>query len=162
MANSIMAGKPNYWFSLWCVLLLGFISPLIVSKLSSGTNESATQQNNSMTVEKKNTKRKRGRKLFEKSLICWAFSAFVPQSDTVVILKNPCAAERDGETLPTSQFPSSSHPPSSLSLSQAASHWSCKLCLRRVYAPFLPKHLLSLTNYSRINYKPFRETDSHQ
>lgn len=29
----------------------------------------------------------------------------MPQSDTVVILKNPCAAVRDGETLPASDPP---------------------------------------------------------
>lgn len=85
-------------------------------------------------------------------------------------LKTP-VLQWEMETLPVSFLLSSSYPPSlphfpllalSLTPKQAASHWSCKLCLRRVYAPFLPKHLLSLTNYSRINYKPFRETDSHQ
>lgn len=64
--------------------------------------------------KEKKTEKERERKLFEKSLIHWAFSAFVPQSDTVVILKNPCAAVRDGETLPTFQFPSASPPPTRL------------------------------------------------
>lgn len=114
---------------------------------------------------RKERKRKKERKRFEKSLICCAFSAFVPQSDTGVILKNLSAAGRDWKphflpSLLLSSLPSSLLRPLTHTRA-AASHWSCKLCLRRVYAPFLPKHLLSLTNYSWINYKPFKETDSH-
>lgn len=65
--------------------------------------------------------RVRGGKPLEKYLIHWAFSAYVPQSDTVLILKNPGAAAGDGETLATFQFPSSSPSPS-LSLSLTHPH----------------------------------------
>lgn len=167
-------GKRTYWhtnlhlffFCIWFV----FISVFIVSELSSSGESVALTKPQDDSWEKKKEKRKRERKPLEKHLIHWASSAFVPQSDTVLMLKNPCAAARDAETLPTFQFPSfscslsspaSPTPPTpaapSLTAKQAVSHWSCKLCLRHVYAPFLPKHLLSLTNYSRINYKPFRE-----
>lgn len=130
-------------FSIW----LGFISSFIVSKHSSSTDESVPSWYDSW----KKKRRKRERKLLEKYLIHWAFSAFVPQSDTVVILKNPCAAVRDGETLPTFQFPSSSpspalshhHPVSSFTHTQA----SClplilqivsKTCLRSISAEASP------------------------
>lgn len=98
---------------------------------------------------------------FWKSLVCFSPSAL--QSDMVVMVKYPHAAVWDGATHPHSTITvpvPSFHSPHTLSLSLSLSHWSCKLCLRCVYAPFLPKLLLSLTNYSRINYKPFTDTDS--
>lgn len=61
-------------------------------------------------------------------------------------LKNPSAAEGHAETLHTFQFPSSSPHFNPLpqhthahthACTRAASHWSCKLCLKHVYAPFL-------------------------
>lgn len=75
--------------------------------------------------EKKITKERKegGGEPLEKYLIHWAFSAYVPQSDTVLILKNPGAAVGDGETLATFQFPSSSPSPS-LSLSPTLTSFS--------------------------------------
>lgn len=148
---------------------LGFISPFIVSKFPCCVNDSATQQNHSVTAEKREEKKsKRKTESYLKSL--WSAELSQPSCLNQTqrwYLKTPvlqCEIERPSLTyFLLSSLPPSLTPISALSLTpeQAASHWSCKLCLRRVYAPFLPKHLLSLTNYSRINYKPFRETDSH-
>lgn len=142
------------------------ISSFLVSNLSSQANESPSRQ--------KQRKKEREKSYLNISSL---WSAELSQHSCHSqkrwrCLKNPFWERwRDDGCLLPNSIPSLVIPPRpsptppivlSLAAKQAASHWSCKLCLRCVYAPFLPKHLLSLTNYIRINYKPFRETDSHR
>lgn len=109
--NVKSAGKSQTIFSL-CVLLAFHWGLFLLSLFRSSPAASMTLLLNKTTVwqlkkEKKKIKTK-DRKLFEKSLIRWAFSAFLPQSDAAVVLKNPCAAVRlrDLPLLPSFSPPS--------------------------------------------------------
>lgn len=65
----------------------------------------------------KNERKKQRGEVFRKAFDPLSFHRpYVPQSDTVLILRNPCAAVGAAETLPTFQFPSSS-PSAALSFS---------------------------------------------
>lgn len=119
-----------YFFYLF--IFLHLISVFIVSELSSSGESVALTKPQDDSWKKKNEGRKRERKPLEKYLIHWASSAFVPQSDTVLMLKKPlCCSERcwDPPYFPISfplmlslitRLPHPTHPRSSFPHSRAS------------------------------------------